>query len=175
MNLAAHLRSVRRLSKSAKSQVTFALHGAMIRADKINSVIVMLPKLVYFSHSVYSYTLPQGGTVSAPSPVNVNIQRTHDTRHALRSLWRNRSIEKRKGIESGGQLGSEQKELWIKLRKVHVSRVLASAKERKHDSETQDTKQKRSHYWTVTVVGQGTEVRARNWKEIYNNNHNNSK
>jgi len=81
----AHLHSVRRLSKSAKSQVTFALQGAMIRADQMHSAIVMLPKLVYSRSSVYSYALPQGGTVSAP-PGTVNIQRTVDTRHALGCL-----------------------------------------------------------------------------------------
>jgi len=84
VKLAAHLQSVRRVSKSAKSQVTFALQGAMIRADQMDSAIVMLPELVYFRSSVYSYTLPQGDTAFLLR--GLNIQRTLDTRHALRSL-----------------------------------------------------------------------------------------
>jgi len=85
VKLAAHLHSVRRLPKSAKSQVTFALQGEMLRMHHMHSATVMLLKLVCFCSSVYSYTPPEGGSVSAP-PGTVNIQRTFDTRHALGSL-----------------------------------------------------------------------------------------
>jgi len=76
--------------------------------------------------------------------------------------------------ESGDQLGSEQKELWIKLRKVYVSRVLASAKNGNMMIQRHKTQNKSTHIIkTVTVEGltciklfankrQDTEVRARN-------------